>query len=206
MPPIVSDAHKENRKKEILNSAFVCFAKKGFQEATINDIVEHSGISKGAIYNYFKSKDEIYLELMSNQTVQVYENKKLELSKKKSAIEKLNSWFDAYLEMDPFLEENKAHFAIHIEFKLHASRNPELLKVLNERRQRYFVREISEIITEGQMAGEIKQNIQPEVYADLFWSVIDGVVSQTIVYKDYPYNEALNELKEMYLQRIMITS
>ena len=50
MPPIVSEEYKRKKKKEILSGALACFAKKGFQAATIDDIVAYSGISKGAIY------------------------------------------------------------------------------------------------------------------------------------------------------------
>jgi AcrR family transcriptional regulator len=202
MPPIVSDEYKEKKKKEILSSAFVCFAKKGFELATINDIVEHSGISKGAIYNYFQSKDEIYLELMSTDTNQTYDELNQEISKKKLAIEKLNFLFDIYLEVDPFIEENKSRFSVHLEFKLHSSRNKELTQLLRNRRQKYFISQISDILKDGQKSGEIKQDVNPDVFADIFWSMIDGVVSQTIVYEDYPYQEALKEIKKMFILRV----
>lgn len=202
LPPIVSDDYKEKKKKEILSSAFVCFAKKGFEVATINDIVEHSGISKGAIYNYFQSKDEIYLELMSTETNQTYEELNQEISKKKSAIEKLNFLFDIYLDVNPFIEENKARFSVHLEFKLHSSRNKELTELLRNRRQKYFISQITAILKEGQESGEIKQDVNCEVFADVFWSMIDGVVSQTIVYEDFPYQEVLNEIKKMYILRV----
>lgn len=47
------------RKNQILDTAAVVFAKHGFHQARMDDIVQASGLSKGAIYWYFKGKDDI---------------------------------------------------------------------------------------------------------------------------------------------------
>lgn len=46
-------------KEKILTAAEEVFAQKGFDAATMQDITEKSGLSKGAIYHHFKSKEEI---------------------------------------------------------------------------------------------------------------------------------------------------
>ncbi|WML56202.1 TetR/AcrR family transcriptional regulator [Neobacillus sp. PS2-9] len=201
MPPIVSDSHKEKKKKEILASALVCFAKKGFQVATIDDIVGHSGISKGAIYNYFKSKDEIYLELMNTDTKETYESLVKDLGTYDSAIEKIDFLFNLYLLVDFSNKDIKGKFIVHDEFKLHASRHPELAEKLTDRRKQYFVDLLAGIIKEGQESGEIKKDLHPEVMADLFWSMINGVTVQS-VYTDYPFKQVLTEMKQMFLEKI----
>ena len=53
----------EIRKDQILNAASEVFARKGVYESTMDDIVSESGLSKGALYWYFKSKDDILLSL-----------------------------------------------------------------------------------------------------------------------------------------------
>ena len=53
----------EERKDQILDAATDVFAEKGFNEARMDDIVEESGLSKGTLYWYFKSKDEIILSI-----------------------------------------------------------------------------------------------------------------------------------------------
>ncbi len=52
------------RKDQILNAAAAVFSRLGFHEARMDDIVTEAGLSKGAIYWYFKSKDEIITALM----------------------------------------------------------------------------------------------------------------------------------------------
>jgi len=49
----------EVRKNEILDAAEKLFAAKGFEKATVMDILNATGIAKGTFYYYFKSKEEV---------------------------------------------------------------------------------------------------------------------------------------------------
>ncbi len=53
------------RKEQILKAAVTAFARSGLKDTSMNDIVRESGMSKGAIYWYYKSKDEIIAELLN---------------------------------------------------------------------------------------------------------------------------------------------
>jgi AcrR family transcriptional regulator len=61
--PRVSGEHQQMRRNQILDAARVCFTRKGFHQASMNDVIRESGLSAGAIYRYFKSKDDIIAEL-----------------------------------------------------------------------------------------------------------------------------------------------
>jgi len=52
-----------DRKQHVLNMAHQLFIEKGFQNTSIQDILEYSGISKGTFYNYFSSKSELLIAL-----------------------------------------------------------------------------------------------------------------------------------------------
>jgi AcrR family transcriptional regulator len=56
----------EERKNQILEAAIRVFSRRGFHVARMDDIVQESGLSKGALYWYFKSKDEIIAAILSN--------------------------------------------------------------------------------------------------------------------------------------------
>jgi AcrR family transcriptional regulator len=64
----------EERRKEIMSTAAYFFMTKGYEETSVNSIVEHLNIAKGTFYHYFKSKEEIlgailedYLEQFAKQ-------------------------------------------------------------------------------------------------------------------------------------------
>ena len=57
--PKVSEAHLEARKEQIVNAAFLCFARKGFHPTTMQDICAEAGLSPGAVYRYFAGKEDI---------------------------------------------------------------------------------------------------------------------------------------------------
>ena len=54
----------ERRKTQILDAAMEVFSRLGFGKARMDDIVRESGLSKGAIYWYFKSKDSIIAAIL----------------------------------------------------------------------------------------------------------------------------------------------
>jgi AcrR family transcriptional regulator len=57
--PRVTDAHRERRRRQILDAAVVCFDRKGLHGTATDDIVAEAGLSAGAIYRYFDSKEAI---------------------------------------------------------------------------------------------------------------------------------------------------
>jgi AcrR family transcriptional regulator len=57
--PKVDSAYLESRRRDILDAAMECFAREGFHRATMQDIVKQTGLSAGAIYRYFKTKEDI---------------------------------------------------------------------------------------------------------------------------------------------------
>lgn len=57
--PKVSEAYLEARRNQILDAAWVCFGRKGYHNTTMQDICKDSGLSYGALYRYFTSKEDI---------------------------------------------------------------------------------------------------------------------------------------------------
>jgi len=61
--PKISDEKKEARREQILAGARRCFAQHGYEGATVKLLEQEIGLSRGAIFNYFPTKDELFLEL-----------------------------------------------------------------------------------------------------------------------------------------------
>jgi AcrR family transcriptional regulator len=57
--PRVTDEYRANRRVEILSAAARRFARDGFHATSMADIISESGLSAGAVYRYFRSKEEL---------------------------------------------------------------------------------------------------------------------------------------------------
>jgi AcrR family transcriptional regulator len=61
--PKVSPEHAEARRRQILEGAQRAFARHGYEGATVAKLEAETGLSRGAIFNYFGSKQDIFIEL-----------------------------------------------------------------------------------------------------------------------------------------------
>lgn len=58
--PEQSERIREERREQILKAALQVFAEKGYHNARVSDVAARVGVSQGAIYWYFKSKEELF--------------------------------------------------------------------------------------------------------------------------------------------------
>lgn len=64
--PKVTEAYRSARRQEIAQAALRCFARNGFAATSMADIIAESGLSAGAIYGHYASKDEL-IELTASE-------------------------------------------------------------------------------------------------------------------------------------------
>jgi len=65
---------RQEKTKLILDTALELFAEKGYHQTSINDITRKAGISKGLLYNYFESKDEVLRSIIQTGYDSAYSN------------------------------------------------------------------------------------------------------------------------------------
>ena len=86
---MADDKIKNDKKNQILDAALQIFVKKGYSETRMDDIVQESGMSKGAIYHHYSSKKDLFLELIDYWEVYCFPNILDKKYKNKSASGKL---------------------------------------------------------------------------------------------------------------------
>jgi AcrR family transcriptional regulator len=86
----------EERKDQILNAARKTFSTKGIYKTRMSDIAETSGLSKGALYWYFKSKDDIILSLLEKIFEPELKDLKKVLAEDRPTAEKLLGYAERY--------------------------------------------------------------------------------------------------------------
>lgn len=199
--PKVSAQYKEEKRNHILESALKCFGEKGYQATIIDDIVKDSNISKGAIYNYFTSKEEIYLQLLQKRTDTFFEEMEEENAPLKSSMAKLVNLFKRFKKQE-LKEEDQQTMRVYIEFWLYGSRQDDLREILAERYNR-FIDYIVAIIREGQASGEMRKDIDPQNISRIFWAVRDGnVLHYSFLGEEEQYRNAWDAIEEMFLSYV----
>ena len=88
---------KDSTKHKILDAAMQVFVKSGYSKTTMDDIVNYSGLSKGAIYHYYGSKKELFLSLIDHWEIYSFPNFYSKGNKEKSASEILMNLSDIVL-------------------------------------------------------------------------------------------------------------
>ena len=173
--PKVSQSYLDARREQILHAAVVCFSREGFHRATMQDVVKESGMSPGAIYNYFASKDEIIVAIASGRLAK--ERRRFE------AARNTNSFAAAVaLLRDAYLGELKnpkerLRRRVSIQLWAEAQRNPKIRKLV--RRGLDAPRKLlRELLTAAQRRGEISKSLDTDSAARFLIAVFYGLVLQ----------------------------
>lgn len=171
MAPKISEEAKEQRRVAILEAAESCFDRKGYYETSIDDIVHESHMSKGAIYTYFKSKEEIFISLMNFITERSFQVLDGMFDQLNTATDKLKFIIERNFEL---YANSKNMQRVHYEFWLYASSFPKLQELMKER-EKLFNGIIARIVEEGIANGEFRKDADPMTVGSLYWNFRDGV-------------------------------
>jgi len=167
---------KEKRRDEILTAAKKVFFSKDLQTATMDEIAEIAELSKGTLYLYFNSKDELYLSLLSDGTKIFFEMLNDSITANMNTETKLRTSAETYYNF--FINHN--HY-FHIMFLLHngkfsnGSVSTELhLSSINQSNN--ILKFLENIFYEGIQSGEFRQT-DPWKMAVYTWSISTGIFS-----------------------------
>jgi len=147
-----SDA-SDDRKSQILNAAETVFTEKGFEKTRMDDIAKETGLGKGTLYLYFKSKEELITTTIGRIFQNVFKQLSVPDRDDLSASETLLKFTeDAILDYQKMLRV----MPIAYEFLALSFRNPVARKAM----QAYFdnyMKHIIPILRRGVDSGEFRQ-------------------------------------------------
>jgi len=161
----------DERKSQIINAAEDVFTKKGFNEARMEDIAEETGLSKGTLYLYFKSKDDLTIAILDRifqREFKVFDG--IDYSKV-SATECINLFVDTIAKDVKFMLRL---MPIAYEFLALAFRNKTVQKALKVYVNRYM-NILVPIIENGIASGEFKE-VDPKEVAIAMGAVLEGTI------------------------------
>jgi AcrR family transcriptional regulator len=165
--PRVSQDHLDARRRQILDGARTCFARYGYEGATVRRLEEATGLSRGAIFHHFRDKESLFLALAEDDArrmadvvsreglVQVMRD----LLTGGEADERPADWLGTRLEVSRRLRTDP-------EFRAHwAQRSAQLTTATRERLERQ------------REAGNLRDDVPVPVLAAYLELVLEGVVS-----------------------------
>jgi AcrR family transcriptional regulator len=172
-------SRKIQRKEQILDAALHVIVQNGYHQSRMDDIVLTSGLSKGAIYWYYKSKKDMYLDLVNHWVIR-YSNSLLKLPQEDiSSGEQLKNLFETFFKQ---FEKDPIVFKALLEFWSLAGRDTDF-KIKLEKVTQNFIHYIESIIKKGVESGEFKQ-VNPNIAAMSIMVVIEGISWFTLFEKN----------------------
>ncbi len=163
----------EERRKQIVDTAALVFARHGFHRARVDDIVKESGLSKGTIYWYFNSKEEIIFALLDRFFVAKMERLHTLIDEGYSASECLFTF--VRLALDQLHEADQAGLVpLFYEFYALSTRSEPVRQFLLDKIE--SARELFvPLIQRGIDQGEFRP-VDPENVLITIWALIEGLI------------------------------
>jgi AcrR family transcriptional regulator len=162
---------RTQRRDQILDASSKVFAKKGVHDSRMDDIVEESGLSKGALYWYFKSKDEILLAIFERMFDREFDQLKVLSSIHGCATDRIQKFIDLTLED---IKRMQGLMPIAYEFMSLAFRR----KLIRESFKKYinkYVEQLKPIVHQGIESGEFRR-VNPIEVAIAIGAIIEGTL------------------------------
>ncbi|MEI6683869.1 MAG: TetR/AcrR family transcriptional regulator [Bacteroidota bacterium] len=188
-------------KQHILQSAFILFLGKSYDAVTLNEICKVTGLSKGAFYHHYRSKEELFREVIDKFVFANLFFEKAEFDGKST----LQSTIDSFLEhleskISKLTELTGLEFADpdHFQLILEASRSypgfSEQIKKREQKNSAFW----EHVILKAQKEGEIRGDIDPLLLNGIMLA-IGSSLFRHILHQE-PFSDAVNLLRRQYNQ------
>jgi AcrR family transcriptional regulator len=167
MPKLKPDIQRA-RREHILDAAETCFARAGFHRTTMHDICREAGVSPGALYVYFDSKEALIAGISERDRAEFAERFEA-LAAAPDFLEALKALGEQY-----FLEEPAHSHRMCIEIGLESTRNPRVGEIY-QRVDRYIYESFARLFQKLKDEGRIAPAFDIPTVAKAFMVVADGM-------------------------------
>jgi AcrR family transcriptional regulator len=150
---------KGRTRAQILQAALTCFADKGYHQTSMDDIVAESGLSKGALYWHFKSKQELFLSLVETYMSAYSQEAAHAWQEEMPATDKIRTYIKFFVDSS---EQLLPFFRVTIDFWAQTSED-EQLRAIFDRMLADFQQQLGALIEEGVAAGKFRPVDAPKL-------------------------------------------
>ena len=191
MPQPQVESSNLDRPSQILDAALVCFAKRGFHQASMHDISAEAGISVGLIYRYFENKEAVISAMADRHKKEISEM--LERARKApTLLESLEILFTAHCCEDA----PQVVSAFVVDLYAEASRNPQVADLVRDVLTT-AMDGVTELIARAPEAQNARQGLSPTDLAELIFAVARGMLMLDVL---RPHEMTATERRERQLE------
>ncbi len=172
MPKVVPE-YKEAAKSKIVEAARIVFGKRGYHDSTMDDVAQEVGVSKGALYSYFKSKEDLLKEisLQGHQRLRTILNETGTCNNLEEALERVYTMIT-----------EKYQGNLHTQFEIVAlsSHDEKIQKIVFEDYQK-DIGAVEGFVEEKKKQGVMRTDVEARVLAELFTALYMGTLAKLLI-------------------------
>ena len=169
MTRVVPD-YKEIARSNILKASIKVFYQKGFHGATMNEIAKEVGVSKGTLYTYFKSKEDILNEIWIVSSQNILDLKKT--YKGRDFTEVLEELYDMMVESP----------GLQLSFEVTSiSKQNEKIKKINQKSYKSKLESMKIFIQDQQENGSVRKDLDADLLAQILTGLYTDVAVQLLI-------------------------
>ncbi|MEE9167962.1 MAG: TetR/AcrR family transcriptional regulator [Candidatus Neomarinimicrobiota bacterium] len=192
---------KKDKKTQIVEAAITVFAREGLERGRISDIAAEAGIGKGTVYEYFRSKDEIFsaieVAVLGEMMSQINELLAYDRVPSETLRLLMEQGIDAMIEMGDAILIVTELWAQGARGLWHDRGKTSLARIYGEFRDR-----IKLVLQKGIDSGEFRK-MNLDGVATLLMAFMDGLAWQYVLLKDETeFNKARNEAIQSFMKGI----
>jgi AcrR family transcriptional regulator len=181
--PKVSAEHLASREEQILHAAWRCFSRNGFHASSMNDVIAEAGMSAGAVYRYFRSKEELILAA-ADAAFAMAESVFEDLLADDAAPSPAEAVEHVLTRMVGFAERDGYDLTrIGLQAWGEALRNARLAEAA-ERIYRRLRDHFVEVVRRSQAAGRVPADADPDLAGQALFSLVPGFILQRLLIGD----------------------
>lgn len=169
---------KLQARQAILDAAAKNFKSRGFMNTSVSDIMRESNLGVGTFYNYFHSKEEILMELLTNLFAQVEKN----LARNKNHLTALELLEICCMNTAKMIDENRFILPLFTSAGVHSDKPEHMPDNLSPKFKNIF----QKIILRGQAEGEIRLDIPADLILEMFHSIFQAAAFSKL---ELPFQE-----------------
>lgn len=190
---------KARTRSELIAAARRVFMKRGFHAASLEEIAEEAGYTKGAVYSNFAGKDDLFLAVLDEQ----YSQRTEAYAKLMLGAEDVEETFHAIARfmLDAYARE-PAWWSLVSDFSTHAARDPELRERLRATRER-FIAAMAQLITSVEERHGFRYRVPATEVARGTGALMRGMTVEWLIDGSTADGEVFEEMVAAYLRGLV---